>query len=98
MTLFVISCAYVIAGSSVVEQILNGSFLEALKSRDIGKVLSLDSEELWNSWDLEAIAVHVSSLLDGCSITSRLVPGHQYKRVCIAISGFYIVMILKCLL
>ncbi|KAF0294178.1 Tetratricopeptide repeat protein 27 [Amphibalanus amphitrite] len=55
------------SGSSAFNQVLNGNFIEALKSGDIWRVLSLDSEELWTSWDLEAIAAHISASLDGNS-------------------------------
>ena len=58
-------------GSTLLDQIIDGNFIGALDSGEIRKVLCLDSEELWNSWDLEAIAAHVSASLNSKNIDSR---------------------------
>ncbi|XP_037073320.1 tetratricopeptide repeat protein 27-like [Pollicipes pollicipes] len=50
--------------------ILQGHFKDVLNLEDIRRVLSLDATELWKSWDLEAIAAHVSASLNSASSDS----------------------------
>ena len=59
------------ADTSLLHQILHGNYTGALNSEDIRKILCLDARELWNSWDLDAIAAHVSASLDNSGKSSR---------------------------